>query len=381
MTLYDSIVKLNKENKYRLFNNTFSTGYLDSRLVEHTFKLHKKGNKLYLEAARKNNEKVSKIRYDINTLNDLLDFFNNGLDCITNISLLQNNINILGYVLYDRVAEHIYECLHTDKYINNLNFKKVGYLHKFLSKAILNGYKSQCMITDLVYLVIDNKNNYFVVSEVDLILCDSEFFTFSFFGITCNNLYIDNLDITQLNNIESFFSNCTAKKIVLKNFNTKHIKSLDNLFSHCLNLEEINLDSLDTRNVLTMRYMFFYCEKLKRIDLSCLNTDNVTIIDGMFQQCYNLESVNMQDMYFPKLVSMPSCFFNCKNLIELNTNNLSTPKIRYISNWLYECEKLDTLDITFILDSLNSKNLNPTYWKNELVYLKVVTYRGQPYDL
>ena len=62
-----------------------------------------------------------------------------------------------------------------------------------------------------------------------------------------------------------------------------NITKLNNIFSECKNLTNIDLSNFNTQNVINMSGMFKGCDSLTNIDLSNFNTQNVINMSSMFK--------------------------------------------------------------------------------------------------
>ena len=78
-----------------------------------------------------------------------------------------------------------------------------------------------------------------------------------------------NLITTEIESMSSLFKGCiNLKKIVLGDkFNTEKLNHMDELFTSCESLEEIDLTKFETKNVFSMKSLFQGCKNLKKITL------------------------------------------------------------------------------------------------------------------
>ena len=60
---------------------------------------------------------------------------------------------------------------------------------------------------------------------------------------------------------------------------------MEDMFSGCYSLKELNLSNFNTNNVTNMRGMFYGCYSLKELNISNFNTNNVTNMRNMFSGC------------------------------------------------------------------------------------------------
>ena len=82
-------------------------------------------------------------------------------------------------------------------------------------------------------------------------------------------------------------------------------------FYYCQNLTSINgLEYLNTENVTTMDNMFSNCKLLTELDLSNFNTSQVTNMSLMFNSCTNLETIYAGDGWTTEAVQYSSSMFS-----------------------------------------------------------------------
>ena len=75
---------------------------------------------------------------------------------------------------------------------------------------------------------------------------------------------------------------------------------MENMFSWCKKLKNLDVKKFNTTNVETMSSMCFECKNLTYLDIKNFNFTKVTILNCMFYNCSNLEilyikNFNIQD--------------------------------------------------------------------------------------
>ena len=97
------------------------------------------------------------------------------------------------------------------------------------------------------------------------------------------------------------FSNCIKlEEINLNSFETSLIRDMSYMLYNCSSLENVNLLSFDTSTVTKMDYMFGY-SGIKNLNLTSFNTLNAKSFKGIFEECRGLELALIEK--------------NCKNII------------------------------------------------------------------
>ena len=74
-----------------------------------------------------------------------------------------------------------------------------------------------------------------------------------------------------------------VKSVIIKGMSS--IKSMNNAFVYCSNMEMCDLSEFDTSNVTNMQVMFGYCSELTSVDVSNFDTSNVVYMQSMFVEC------------------------------------------------------------------------------------------------
>lgn len=91
-------------------------------------------------------------------------------------------------------------------------------------------------------------------------------------------------------------------------FNTKKVTRMDQMFSGCSSLEELDLSQFDTREVGTTAAMFLKCRKCKRLNLTSFNTQRVLNMNYMFNECSSLDTLDLSS-FNPGYVIVASSMF------------------------------------------------------------------------
>lgn len=81
-----------------------------------------------------------------------------------------------------------------------------------------------------------------------------------------------------------FMAYTNVKRIKFNNlFDTSRVEDMEDMFSYCRNLEEIDVSGFDTSKVVFMQSMFEECRKLKTLDISNFRYKENVITDDMFK--------------------------------------------------------------------------------------------------
>ena len=139
----------------------------------------------------------------------------------------------------------------------------------------------------------------------------------------------------------------------------------------------VHLDYLNTEEVTSMNNMFSGCEKLDNIDVSHFITFNVTDMEGMFWKCQALTSLDVSSFNTEKVTDMGFMFNGCLNLRSLDLSNFKTEQLTNTTGMFQGCFTLEEI----ICDGDWSKGGNVTY-SEEMFHncLKLAGGKGTKYD-
>lgn len=119
----------------------------------------------------------------------------------------------------------------------------------------------------------------------------------------------------EYSSIFKYCSSLTSLKLPKMSYK---ITNMACLFSGCMNLTELNLNSLDTSNVTDMNGMFESCRSITKLDLSALNTSKVSDMSFMFYYCRNLTEIDLTSLNTSNVVNMDSMFIRCYGLTNIS---------------------------------------------------------------
>lgn len=160
---------------------------------------------------------------------------------------------------------------------------------------------------------------------------------------------------TSITSTRYWFFNCKNLTSItgLKNLNTVNVKDMEEMFSGCSNLTELDVSHFNTVNVEDMALMFNDCSKLTLLDLSNFNTANVKSMSSMFEGCSGLTSLDLSSFETGNVTSMGGMFRKCGRLESLDLSSFNTEKVEYMQTMFSYCPSLRTLD----LSSFNTANV------------------------
>lgn len=112
----------------------------------------------------------------------------------------------------------------------------------------------------------------------------------------------------------ALFSGFKAVSIDLSKADASNVKYMNNMFSGCENLENLNVSGLDTSNLINMYLMFRDCRSLRTLDLSGFDTSKVGQMMGAFERCSALETVDISGFNTFYVHNMRGMFYECEKL-------------------------------------------------------------------
>lgn len=332
--IYDLLCSLNNKHKENC-NKNYS--FYNSTLNKEIYK-----NSCTYILCNINNTIIAKNLYDtdkikrISSVLDILYLFNQSENLyIKNISFLRKNLKVLNYIELDSaLVQGLKNVFYLDdfrKNVNSLYIKRVDNLKNYLGKIILSGgyILRKFIISDIIVLAVVKRGfDIFIVSEFVLKLLPVEDYLNK--GLSLNdlnfiNLYVDNLDVSALDNFDCFFrDNKKMETIELKNFDTSNARTMVQMFVDCYNLQNINVEILKTGNVEYFAGMFSHCTRLKVLDLNSWDMSKAINLHGMFEYCRFLEKLEISSWNCPNLEVVDYFLAYCESLRTINMNFITT---------------------------------------------------------
>ena len=225
---------------------------------------------------------------------------------------------------------------------------------------------------ETVTLIDDSYKNNIINIEIDKEKI-SEINNIYTFNTTGEHIVYILLDIRDISSLHLFNGTDNLKSIsFLKQFNTRHIISLEALFYNCSSLESVDMSNLNFEKVIDMEKMFYFskslktinfpnsstpnlkymsymfcgCRSLTSIDLTYFNTENVEYMSLTFYDCISLTSIDLTNFNTKKLYSMYGFLANCKSLTSIDMSNFITDKVEYMYNLFQNCYSLKFIDLS-----------------------------------
>ena len=136
------------------------------------------------------------------------------------------------------------------------------------------------------------------------------------------------LNTSEVTNMEDAFSGCTSlKEVDLSNFNTSKVTTMSHMFYNS-GFEKLDVSKFNTAKVTNMMYMFNSCKNIKSLDLSKFNTTCVTNATNMFRYANNLKTLKLgQNFTFPSLNGKAYGFVGMSGIVvEVHSSYMSNVK-------------------------------------------------------
>lgn len=122
--------------------------------------------------------------------------------------------------------------------------------------------------------------------------------------------------------------------------------NLNDTFSNCAQLTDIDLSRLDTSKCTEFSGIFGYCSALRSVNVSNFDTSNATGMSGLFIGCSSLTSVDLSSFVTSKAINISNLFYSCSNIERIDLSNFDFNSITTIQNSFCNCTKLTTLDLS-----------------------------------
>lgn len=165
--------------------------------------------------------------------------------------------------------------------------------------------------------------------------------------------YGDNFKTNKLINIEELFSNCESlTEVDLSKFDCTHVEQMSSLFDGCTNLKNINFGNINTKRVKNMRRFFSGCTSLSSVDLSKFDTSQVTNFESMFEKS-KMTTIPTKYINTNSALDLSGMFEECTELILLDLENFNTSNVNDMCEMFSGCSKLQSLK----LDNFDTQNV------------------------
>ena len=154
---------------------------------------------------------------------------------------------------------------------------------------------------------------------------------------------IENLNTSEVIDMQYMFSECGISKLDLSSFNTEKVTNMFMMFGGCSDMKSLDLSSFNTEKVTNMGEMFQGCKNLTSLDLSSFDTRNVTNMVDMFGDCGGLTSLDLSGFNTANVTHMDAMFYYCSGLSSLDLSGFNTANVTDMSFMFYDCSNLSTI--------------------------------------
>ena len=305
------------------------------------------------------NYKLLKPNKNINVTNDAYNYKN--VKIISKNNLVRTNYynfilckNIVYFLIFFIIFNNLFISIKSQ---NNDNRKLAGGTPTTILEITSNYITLIISGTGLQKVLNSNKNYYKVyVNGIETEFAEEYRI---FLDENINNVTIEfQEEFTDFNEIFRELNNII--EIDLSNFDYSNIKSMNYMFSDCVNLEKVTFNNnINPRMIMDLECMFYGCKSLKSIDLSSFDTEQVTNMKRMFYDCSSLESLDLYNFNTDMVDNMEEMFKGCTFLKYVNISNFRTTDTTYMSNLFYGCTNLEYINLTYFEgdNTTNSNNI------------------------
>lgn len=212
------------------------------------------------------------------------------------------------------------------EYLKNHNSKKPGIVHL----TVLPGVKVEGKEATDIF----NSFEYYCLKNI-------------------KEIHLENLDVSQATSFSAMFKwEQELETVVLPEGKAKNVKTINEMFAHCLSLKEIkNLNCLSESKLLNMDRAFCFCMNLQRIDVGSLHPDNNAVLsfNEVFKNANSLKEIYLNGFLpetsishatevFAGCTSLKRVVFPAENRIFFGSPNEESEKI------FFGCISLEEVD-------------------------------------
>ena len=301
---YISNIKCIKQNRIKLFGNTFCENNKDNCL----FVINEKEYPLSVYyTLTKNDMKVSELEVKLIQINPLTD---------------------MSYMFHSEEDDPI-----------------------FLSEITSNTRWDTSKVKDMSNLFY-NCNSLKTIQGISYWDTSSLTKTSNLFSNCINLTSIDDISKWKMDKVidmSNMFYNC--KNIIslpdVSNWNTKNVKDMRNIFCNCSSLKSLqDISKWNTENVINMTGLFRNCKNLEKLpDISNWVVDNVVYMGGIFANCISLQSLpDISKWNIKNVTNINHILYHCINLNSLpDISSWNTSNVNNMKGLFCDCSSLSVL--------------------------------------
>lgn len=156
------------------------------------------------------------------------------------------------------------------------------------------------------------------------------------------------------------FDSVPLETIDVSLLDTSNVKDMSYTFLNNSSLREIKgLEYWDTSKVLRAAEMFSHCKQLEKVDISNFNLRNCRSIDGFFARCESLKEIKgLENLGHTKEIWLKFLFLDCSSLERLDLSNWDVTNITEIHCIFRNCKRLKKIKFT----GWNLKNIEQIFY-------------------
>lgn len=279
----ENLILLNEKNKLK------SKKYGFDKVPNKVFRINKHGNEYFLESKEG-------IFSKLESLSDIRIMLQNEMCFISNISVLKKigNDILSKYVLSKDDCANIRYVINTVRDIDNFKIIKLDNMGAFVGRQILLLQKNfKILLEETCFIIYKVKNDVILCSDVKLKMKGTNLLSLG--GLSVKNMFIENLDVSEVTTLKHMFSSCSnTESIVLNNFDTRNVVDFTCMFSNCIALKKVNLNEFNTSKGQRFAHMFFNCTSLEKLDLNNFDMKNALYLQSMFENCVSLTELKIE---------------------------------------------------------------------------------------
>lgn len=155
-------------------------------------------------------------------------------------------------------------------------------------------------------------------------------------------LDVSKLETGRVHSMERMFQGCAMEELDVSNFNTSNVETMDSMFYSCSNLSSLDLRNFDTSKVTDMSDMFCLTSGLTDLDISSFDTSSVTNMAFMFSFA-SLTNLDLSHFDTSSLTDMSYMFSGSRSLKTLDVRGFNTSKVTNMNAAFKECSNLETI--------------------------------------
>ena len=155
-----------------------------------------------------------------------------------------------------------------------------------------------------------------------------------FYGMTINNMEINNLKTSKVTNMTHMFSGATLSNVNLSNWDFVSTTSLASMFHTAIINSNVNVSNWNLTNINDISSMFAYAQINYELDLGSWDTSNVTIMSSLFAYATINANIGIENWNTGNVTTMAYMFDYAVNNVDINLGDWDVSSVKTYASFM-----------------------------------------------